>query len=277
LRPKTLHIIDRLLIKDDRVTGTDDCSNDLVKASPFTPTQAAKTLTSALGVLLGIATLLGFCLHLAGDVAHSTYLNKLGIQATLFPQAVDAKIIHGYYVTILQGVAVLSDVPWGILLAIISFSTLTVVLLRAPVDENPRLKAWLSQRSYWIRGSISAAAATVAFLSAVTALWYVILLIAIVPGFAAERHGKIRAEEMAKRLLDGNELAVSEVWKGEELIARGQVIASSQERIAIYDVALKTMRTLPASGIEIRTPVPGSTTSAKNERKPQIHSTRTPN
>lgn len=152
------------------MTGTDDCSNDLVKASPFTQTQAAKTLTSALGVLLGIATLLGFCLHLAGDVAHSTYLNKLGIQATLFPQAVDAKIIHGYYVTILQGVAVLSDVPWGILLAIISLSTLTVVLLRAPVNENPRLKAWLSQRSYWIRGSISAAAATVAFLSAVTAV-----------------------------------------------------------------------------------------------------------
>jgi len=272
-----LHIIDHFLIKDDRVTGTDDCSNDLEKASPFTPTQAAKTFTSALGVLLGIATLLGFCLHLAGDVAHSTYLNKLGIQATLFPQAVDAKIIHGYYVTILQGVAVLSDIPWGILLAIISLSTLTVVLLRAPVNENPRLKAWLSQRSYWIRGSISAAASTVAFLSAVTAVWYVILLIAIVPGFAAERHGKIRAEEMARRLLDGNELGVSEVWKGEELMARGQVIATSQERIAIYDVALKTMRTLPASGIEIRTPVPSSTISAKNERKPQIHSTRTPN
>lgn len=82
---------------------------------------------------------------------------------------------------------------------------------------------------------------------------------------------------MTKRLLDGNELGVSEVWKGEELIARGQVIATSQERIAIYDVSLKTMRTLPASGIEIRTPVPCSAISAKKERNPQIHSTRTPN
>lgn|GEM_PF-653167 len=240
------------------MTTTDRAFRGTEKIEAFSAAHIARTITTALGAVLGLATLMGFCLHLAGDVAHSTYLDGMGIPASLFPQAVDAKIILGYYVMVFQGVAVLNDVPWRTVLFLFFFSTATIVILRAPATGNPRLAAWLRRLPYLIKESISVGAVVALSASVLASICCFLLLLAIVPGFAAERYGKNKADERLKLLTSADRVRVSELWKDGKQLARGQVIAATSDVIAFYDLEQRAMRTVPAAGIEIRTPAPVS-------------------
>jgi len=237
------------------MTNTDRASQRAEKLDGSAATYIGKTLTSALGAVLGLATLMGFCLHLSGDVAYSTYLDGLGIQASLFPQAVDAKIIFGYYVTVVQGIGVLNDVPWRIVVPLYVFCTVIIVILRAPATKNPRLSAVLRRLPGLVRECISVGAVTALSMSVLASICCLLLLVAIVPGLAAERYGKRLANEKLRKLASGDQSGVSELWKDETQLARGQIVAANSDLIAIYDQESNVIRTLPALGVEIRTPV----------------------
>lgn len=238
------------------MTNTDMALRGTTKAEEFSVAHIGRAVTTALGAVLGLATLMGFCLHLAGDVAHSAYLDGMGIPASLFPQAVDAKIILGYYVMVVQGIAVLNDVPWRIVALLYIFSTAIIVILRAPATDNPKIGAWLRRRHYLIKESISVGVLMALSASVLASICCLLLLLAIVPGLAAERYGKKQADERVKLFASADQGHVSELWKDGNLLARGQVIAANSDVIAFYDLEKRAMRTIPASGIEIRTPAP---------------------
>lgn len=217
--------------------------------------QIATTAATLVGAVAALATIIGFCLHLAGDIANSTYLTSLGVEPSSFPQAVDSKIIHGYYVTLLQGLGLLKDVPWGAVLSIIGLSTLAIVIIRIPVKEDFELRNWLDRRSFWVKQPIVAALASTLFLSATVCVGCLVLLMAIVPGLAGEKFGKSKADEM-NAFLKRETAHFSELWRDDELLVSGHVITTNENLIAIYDINTKAMRTLPREGIEIRTPLP---------------------
>lgn len=217
----------------------------------------ATTLATIIGSLAALATIVGFCLHLSGDVAYSTYLTALGVEPSSFPRAADWKIIHGYYVTLLQGLGLLTNVPWGTALTIIGLSTLAVVIIRIPVKEDSSLRQWIERQSFWVKEPLIAALASTVFLSAIVSIACCILLLAIVPGLAGEKFGKAKAKD-ASNLLKQKTEAFSELWRDDQRVVRGHVIAINEKLIAIYDVDLGVMRTLPLDNLELRTPLPGS-------------------
>lgn len=229
-------------------------SNRSSTGSALPLSQMATTLATIAGAILALATIVGFCLHLSGDVAYSTYLTTLGIQPTLFPQAPDWKIIHGYYVTLLQGLGLLKDVPWGAVLVIFGLLTLAIVIIRIPVKENSELRGWFDRQSFWVKQPIVAALGSTLFLSSAVCVGCCILLLAIVPGLAGEKFGKAKAEET--KLLIQQNAGLSELWRDNQRFSSGHIITSNDGLIAIYDTDLKTMRTLPREGVEIRTPLP---------------------
>ncbi|HEL4857915.1 TPA: hypothetical protein UL920_001103 [Stenotrophomonas maltophilia] len=224
-------------------------------AGAKSPSHIASALTTMAGGILAVATLIGFFLHLSGDVAHSTYLTEMGVPAALFPQATDAKIIHGYYVVIIQGIRLISDIPWGIVLTMIGMSTLSIVIARAPVKENTAMRGWLERRSYWIRQPIVALLGSAVFLSAAASVGCFVLLLAIVPGLTGERFGKSKASETKSLIHRGEADDLCELWKDNQRLARGQVIAASSELISFYDIDLKAVRILELNNIEIRAPL----------------------
>lgn len=207
-------------------------------ASAKSPSHIASALTTMAGGILAVATLIGFFLHLSGDVAHSTYLTEMGVPAALFPQATDAKIIHGYYVVIIQGMRLISDIPWGIVLTMIGMSTLSIVIARAPVKENTAMRGWLERRSYWTRQPIVALLGSAVFLSAAASAGCFVLLLSIVPGLAGEKFGKNKADETKKLFLSDASATTSQLWKDSERLAEGRVIETSDRWIAIYDSEL---------------------------------------
>ncbi|MCC8487600.1 hypothetical protein VDG62_06255 [Xanthomonas campestris pv. raphani] len=218
--------------------------------------QTASTLATIAGGLLAVATIMGFCLHLSGDVAYSTYLTGVGVQPTSFPQAADWKIIHGYYVTVVQGIRLLGNIPWRIVLTMIGLSTFAIVMMRAPVKENPQLRAWLQRQSYWVRESIITLIGMTVFLSAAAGAGCFILILAIVPGLAAEKYGKAKADDTNQLMQHEKAEEMTELWKEDKRLLRGHVITTNNDLIAVYDADLKTTRTLLRDGIEIRTPLP---------------------
>ncbi|WP_355505482.1 hypothetical protein RZV16_16325 [Xanthomonas cannabis] len=220
------------------------------------PSQIASTLATIAGGILAVATIIGFCLHLSGDVAYSTYLTGVGVQSTSFPQAADWKIIHGYYVTVFQGIHLLGNIPWRIVLAMLGLSTFAIVMMRAPVKENPKARAWLERQSYWVRESIITLLGMMVFLSAAAGAGCFILILAIVPGLAAEKYGKAKADATNQLMHHEKAEEMTELWKEDKRLLRGHVITTNNDLIAVYDADLKTTRTLPRDGIEIRTPLP---------------------
>ena len=234
------------------------------------PSHIASALTTMAGGILAVATLIGFFLHLAGDVAHSTYLTEMGVPAGRFPQATDAKIIHGYYVVIIQGIRLISDIPWGIVFTMIGMSTLSIVIARAPVKENTAMRGWLERRSYWIRQPIVALLGSAVFLSAAASVGCFVLLLAIVPGLVGEKFGKSKADETKELLLEEASAKASELWKDSERLAGGRVVEASDSWIAIYDSELKMVRILKNDGVEIRTHL--STAKASYQASPPMQS-----
>jgi len=251
------------------VVSKDKAAIQTEHAISRSPSQIASTLATIAGGLLAVATIMGFCLHLSGDVAYSTYLTGVGVQSTSFPQAADWKIIHGYYVTVIQGIRLLGNIPWRIVLTMIGLSTFAIVMMRAPVKENPKPRAWLDRQSYWIREPITTLLGTTVFLAAASSVGCFILLLAIVPGLAAEKYGKAKADEINRLMRHEKAEEMSELWKEDKRLVRGHIITTSDDLIAVYDADLKTVRTLPREGIEIRTPLPNSKKSTTDDRDSQ--------
>lgn len=216
------------------------------------PAGLGSSIATAAGSLLAIATILGFFLHFAGDVSQSIYLTQLGLQPTSFPQQVEEKVIHGLYVVVSGGLDLFSDVQWLKVVSFLIFATGFFVVAGAPLKADGRLLEWLKRQPYWVRQPIVASAGIAGLGAAAISVAALISIASTTPGIAGERFGKAKAATTVERLTRGELASVSELWRGESFLAQGEIIITSKDLIAIYDIDQTHLRTLRADGIEVR-------------------------
>lgn len=224
-------------------------------SKPRTHSGLGSAIAAAAGSLLAIATILGFLLHFAGNVSQTTYLTQLGLEPTSFPQPVDAKVIHGVYVVVSEGSELFKDVPWPKVATLLLLATGFIVITGAPAKPDTRLRDWLMRRSYWVRQPIVVLLTLVGV--AVTGVCAAALLsiASTIPGIAGERFGSAEAARVSDRLRKDSPSKQTEIWRGEHLLGKGEIIITSSEVIAWYDSDQKALRTITTEGIELRAPL----------------------
>lgn len=238
---------------------TDLPPDSLSSSAPSLTSLQASRLASLFPALAGgaltVATILGFALHFAGEVAYSTYLTQMGLQPSSFPQATDWKVIHGLFVALDQSTWFLRDVPLIRIAVILMIVTLPLVIAGAPTKQNPALRNRLIKIPYWVRQPFVVYLFLVAVLASAAAGGSLLLLGSTLPGVVGERFGASEASKHLERLEQGEFKAISELWKDGQRLIQGEIIVTSAELIALYDMDSGTMRTIPREGIEVRAPL----------------------
>ncbi len=161
-------------------------------------------------------------------------------------------MIHGLYVVVSEGLDLFSDVQWLQVLSFLALATGFFVVAGAPVKADARLLDWLKRQSYWVRQPILASAGIAGLGAAAICVAALISIASTTPGIAGERFGKAKAARTVERLARGELASVSELWRGESLLAQGEIIITSNDLIAVYDIDQKRLRTLRADGIDVR-------------------------
>jgi len=207
------------------------------------------------GGALTVATIVGFALHFAGEVAYSTYLTQMGLQSSSFPQATDWKIIHGLFVALDQSMWLVGDIPLMRIAVILIIVTFPLVIAGAPIKQNRALRNRLMRIPYWARQPFVAYFFLAAVLASAAAGGSLLMLGSTLPGIVGERFGASEAGRHLERLESGEFEAVSELWKDGQRLVQGEIIVTSADLIALYDMDSKTMRTIPREGIEVRAPL----------------------
>lgn len=96
------------------------------------------SITTLIGSIAAMTTLAGILLHGCGHVAYTSYLDKWGVQADLFPQSADWKVIRGYYALVFQGARIIKSVPWFALAISVLLLTIPIWLYRLPARPKSR-------------------------------------------------------------------------------------------------------------------------------------------
>ncbi len=214
----------------------------------------AKLFPVLAGGALTVATMVGFALHFAGEVAYSTYLTQMGLQSSSFPQATDWKIIHGLFVALDQSMWFAGDIPLTRIAVILIIVTFPLVIAGAPIKQNRALRNRLMKIPYWARQPFVVYFFLTAVLASAAAGGSLLILGSTLPGIVGERFGALEAGSHLERLESGEFKAVSELWKDGQRLVQGEIIVTSADLIALYDMDSKTMRTIPREGIEVRAP-----------------------
>jgi hypothetical protein len=234
------------------------------KRSTPSPEDANKTsskrswsITTLIGSIAAMTTLAGIVLHGCGHVAYTSYLNAWGVQADLFPQSTDWKVIRGYYAVVLEGIGVIHSVPWLVLLLAFFLLWLAVWVYRFPArpTKGVRMKEF-GRRHPSIMLVLSSGGIAASGIYLATTLFFVGLFVSVLPGFVGEHAGKKEASAEQLRLLGPVSRGDTELWEKGERKIRGHIIASSSELIAIYDIDLHQVRTLSRGDWEIRRVTP---------------------
>ncbi len=211
------------------------------------------SITRFVGSLAAVTTLAGIVLHGCGHVAYTSYLKAWGVQADLFPQSTDWKVVRGYYAIVLQGLGMFRSFPWFSVATAFVFVWIAVLIYRLParpVGEG-RIKEFFL-RHPWIKLISSSAGIAASGVYLALTLFLVGLLVATLPGLLGEHAGKDDANAEKGRLLGPVSRGDSELWEKGERKIRGHIIASSSDLIAIYDIDLHQVRTLSRGDWEIR-------------------------
>ncbi|WP_235872531.1 hypothetical protein [Pseudoxanthomonas winnipegensis] len=210
------------------------------------------SITTFIGSIAAMTTLAGILLHGCGHVAYTSYLDTWGVQADLFPQSADWKVIRGYYALVFQGARIIKSVPWSALAISVLLLTIPIWLYRLPARPKSRPYKPFIEKRPWLRELLSSTAISVAVVYLILTAYFVVLLIAIIPGLIGERAGVEQATKEELRLLGPISRIETELWRGGERRIRGHIIASNSELIAIYDVDLHQVRTMSRGDFEIR-------------------------
>lgn len=234
-----------------------DLRAESISSAPPSPTSLrashlANLLPPLAGGVLTVATIVGFALHFAGEVAYSTYLTHMGIQPSSFPQAADWKIIHGLFVALNQSAWFVEYMPLKRIAVALMIVTLPLVIAGAPAKQSPRLRHLLMRIPYWVRQPFVVYFFLVAILASAAAFGSLLLLGATMPGVVGERFGTSEATKHVERLKRGEFKAISELWKDDQRQMRGEIIVTGADLIALYDMDSKVMRTISRDSIEIR-------------------------
>jgi len=234
-----------------------DLPAESISSAPPSPTSLrashlANLLPPLAGGVVTVATIVGFALHFAGEVAYSTYLIHMGIQPSSFSQAADWKIIHGLSVVLDQSTWFVEHTPLKRIAVGLMIATFPLVIAGASAKQNPRPRHWLMQIPYWVRQPFVIYFFLVAILASAVAFGSLLLLGSTMPGVVGERFGAAEAAKHAERLERGEFKAISELWKDDQRQMRGEIIVTSADLIALYDMDSKVMRTISRDSIEIR-------------------------
>lgn len=213
--------------------------------------QVASTLAAFGGGLLAIATIIGFSLHLAGHVANTTYLTSLGLEADLFPQSSEGKIIGGYYALVWQGVGLITDFPWRSVIVLFLLLLLMMLFVRLP-DQSPRAQRWLRTKPKWMKELVFALTGSTLSFALVGGAACFMMLIALFPAVIGQAAGQQHAEKTRELIRKMTPASASEIWLGDARKHRGIVVASSPELLAIFDIDTKRMHTIDRRNTELR-------------------------
>ncbi|KAA8921392.1 hypothetical protein GIY21_20435 [Xanthomonas sontii] len=203
-----------------------------------------------------MTTLAGIVLHGCGHVAYTSYLDAWGVQADLFPQSADWKVVRGYYAIVLQGIGIVRSVPWRAAALIFFLLSVAIWLYRLPTRPKSKKSNSFLEKRPWLKEFFSSFALGASVIYLIVMLYLVGLLVAIIPGLVGERAGTEQASKEKRRLLGPVSDIDTELWEGDQRKIRGHIIASSSELIAIYDIDLHQVRTLSRGDWEIRRVTP---------------------
>jgi hypothetical protein len=222
-------------------------------------------------LLAAIITLGGLALNFLGKVSHEIYLKSLGIDADLFPKAIDWNVIHGYYVLcdrmLYASSTLLGDKKTFILVmaGIISL-TLYIYLLsfvtkpRAPESVRKKLAwipAWPKKLVLVLLIACTATIAIPAVLAAALILLAIPAAIGRSEGIAqAKKDLQIFSQGCEKAPIENRCIELQKDGKPFEPNIQGFSIDSSESHVALYDINLKKVRVIELSGIGIMTDPP---------------------
>nr|WP_304386899.1 hypothetical protein [Xanthomonas vasicola] len=209
-----------------------------------------------IGSIAAMTTLAGIVLHGCGHVAYTSYLDAWGVQADLFPQSADWKVVRGYSAIVLQGVGIVRSVPWHAVIILFLLLSFAIWLYRLPTRPESKEFIPFIQKKPWLKNILSSAALAASVIYMVVMLYLFGLLVAIMPGLAGERAGTQQATKEKQQLLGPISKVETELWEDGKPKIRGHIIASSSELIAIYDIDLHQVRTLSRGDWEIRRVTP---------------------
>lgn len=215
-------------------------------------TRLASLFPAFAGSLLTVATFVGFALHLAGDVAYTTYLTQMGLEPTSFPQAADWKITHGLFVALNQAAFSLGDMPIGRIAVVLIVLSIPLVVAGAPAKKNAMSRGWIAKIPYWVRQPFVVYFFLVSVLATAATVGSLLLLGSTAPGIIGERFGATEAAEHMGRLKREQLKAESQLWKDGKQLMRGEIIVTNADLIALYDMDTEAMRTVPRDGAEVR-------------------------
>ncbi|UHH09204.1 hypothetical protein LU699_12990 [Luteimonas fraxinea] len=207
--------------------------------------------TSLTALVVAVGTLLGFCLHLTGHVAHITDLGNWGVQSDLFPRPAEWTIINGYYAIFSETARTLSDMPWSLIVTVCLAIAFAILVHRLPA---PKKRALITDRlPNWLKNTIAAIALSALWMTAIFYLLLIVLMIAIIPAAVGQRAGEdTAAQNLARYRSSENLTDPDELWRGGELLMQGHIIAASTDLVALFDTELDQVRIIDRAGIEIR-------------------------
>ncbi len=210
-------------------------------------------LTSVAALLIALGTLVGVCLHLTGHVAHITELRRVGVPSDLFGRGAEWTMINGYYAIYLESARMLANMPWKHLGVTCLMIAVAIWFFRLPAPKRVRSQ-WGEKIPVWLKNAVSAIFVSALTMTVAFYLFLVVLLIAIIPALVGESAGKRSADKMIDSFRTGKHyLDPAEIWRENELMIRGHIVATSTEHLAIFDTENQRLRVVELQNLEIRT------------------------
>lgn len=210
--------------------------------------------------LAALTTIGSILLYVMGISSQQAYLQSWGVDHGLFGKSSDWLLYTGYHVLIdrmaLLFTAITSEL-WGMLLvATIAGALIGGLMYWKNSPESDRTPPrWLTEKS---RGLIECTLLVpMGFLMLFVGLLLAILLGAF-PGLIGEAYGKELAKKQYDRLNlecpkeSTDSLHCVSLRVGDQIVARGFLIESSNTHVAIYDVDEQRTRALERQGTELR-------------------------
>lgn len=194
-------------------------------------------------------------LHLLGREIHRIYLRQWAVDADLFPKAADWILSSGYNGLVTFGIqslaAIFDNFGW-VLLASVPLGIYVWLLLSPLGLDRLESKQWFWLQTSWGRVAGYMLKSLLALVFFPFALFLVVVLAAI-PVVIAESVGKSAVEQELVDFRLGCEkskaVCVQLLRAGNE-VARGYILDSSPQHIALFDVNLQRSRTLAREGLE---------------------------
>ncbi|WP_157515172.1 hypothetical protein [Luteimonas abyssi] len=213
----------------------------------------ASRLTSVMALLIALGTLAGICLHLTGHIAHITQLRGLGVPSDLFGRGVEWTMINGYYAIYYESARLLDNMPLTLLGVICLMIALVIWFFRLPAPKRARSQ-WVEKIPAWLKNAASAILLSALSMTLAFYLFLLILLIAIIPALVGESAGKQSADKMIDSFRTGEHyLDPAELWRENELMIRGYIVATSTDHVAIFDTESERLRVVEFQNFEVRT------------------------